>query len=295
MKLRKVDLHTHWRTSSCFKPDDLNRGIKRARKMLGKGSVVGLVNFDDQRYEEVTSQRGCEREDFGVGVYFPEREIYIFKGQEVPTDKGHLLVFGLEKGTHIKNYRPLEDTLKEAKDVGSIIGIDHCFYRDGIGHYLKSLSKEERIEFLQDIDFIEVHTSESVLWVPGSAWRANKQAARFYEEELKPIAPDLGAIASSDGHSFREIGNSYTLLDLPPISGNSTSRRPYQELTPTEQLRRALRNSKDLSNLVGGHSLTGALEHSAKVIPLMGLSKLPRPIRKITGTEKYFEVERPEQ
>lgn len=115
MRIVKADLHNHLRTRSRMS-GLFNRTIDTARQKLGRGGVIGLVNFSDRRYENFSGERGYERQDMGNALYTPVQDILVVKGQEVPTQDGHLLVLGLEKDKHLKENRTLHDSVKEAKD-----------------------------------------------------------------------------------------------------------------------------------------------------------------------------------
>ena len=57
----KADLHNHLRTRSDMH-GLFNPAIDKTKKRLGAGGILGVVNFDDRRYEDFIEQRGYERE-----------------------------------------------------------------------------------------------------------------------------------------------------------------------------------------------------------------------------------------
>ena len=128
----KADLHNHIRTRSPLKEEFFNKTINKARRRLGPGGVWALINFSDSRYETFAGLRGYNRINLRSGIYVPEKDILVVKGQEVPTKQGHLLVLGLEKDKHLKDGRILEDTIKEAKDHNGILIVDHPFYFESV-------------------------------------------------------------------------------------------------------------------------------------------------------------------
>jgi len=210
----KADLHNHLRTSSRYFEGDFDKAVDTASRKLGEGAVLGVVNFSDWRYEHLTDLRGYERENLGGnknGVYVPEKDIYIVKGQEVPTKEGHLLVFGTGARVHLREGRKLEDTIKEARDQNGIIVVDHPFHVAGLGNYL-----EQNPETLGQVDAIEIHNGEASFGLPVGPipFGANKKAQEFYAR-FKPDFPNLGAISSSDGHSMYELGSSWTEIERP--------------------------------------------------------------------------------
>ena len=206
----KTDLHNHIRTKGIGPDEDLFTHVCNiTRKRLGKSGVLGVVNFQDERYEALTQQIGYQRVSFKGGIFVPEREIYIIKGQEVPTKDGHILVLGLEKDKHLKAGRPLEDTIKEVKNEHDAILIaDHPFYKSGIGMEA----------FGANFDGVEVFNGEASLCVPKvTPKHANQRALENFRKFGSDYGP--GALASSDGHSLYEIGRSYTLLESGEFTG----------------------------------------------------------------------------
>lgn len=210
----KADLHNHLRTSSRYFERDFNAIVDSASKKLGDGAVVGIVNFADWRYENLINLRGYERQILGRnknGVYVPEKDVYLVRGQEVPTKQGHVVIFGTGARTHLKSGRKLEDTIKEARDQNGIVIADHLFHYAGIGPYL-----EQNTHILEQIDAIEIHNGESSFGLPFGPipLGANRKAQEFYSN-IKNKFPKLGAISSSDGHSLYGIGSSWTELERP--------------------------------------------------------------------------------
>ena len=276
MKIR-ADLHNHLRTSSKFIEGDFNAAINKAREELGEGGIFGMVNFADARYEEFIGLRGYERAPLGDnsnGVYIPDKKIIIVKGQEVPTREGHLLVLGLGRDIHLKNHRSLEDTIKEARDNGAITIADHPFYLSGIG---KSLLEEEGL--LNQLDAIEVHNGEAAFGFPIGPipFEANPRSSGLYPI-AKHLNPHLGAISSSDGHSFYELGSSWTQIKQPNLESKT-------EFIPS--LRDAIRGSDMDTPMKKSNSYCGAIDHIADLI---FIAKIAPKI----GLKSKFETYRPE-
>ena len=209
----KADLHNHFRTSSNM--DGLfDPAVNTIFRNLGIYSLIGLINFEDQRYEKFIQQPGYERQDLGNSIYLPKLDILIVKGQEVPTQQGHLLVLGIEKGkkNHIPVGMSLKDTIKASRDLNGIIIADHPFYRDGIGPFL-----QKKPGYLSRVDAFETHNGEAALWIPGLTPKdANQKALEFYQRTS--TSKLVGSLACSDGHSLYEIGSSYTDLTMPDYS-----------------------------------------------------------------------------
>src|SRR4030043_330090 len=76
-----ADLHNHIRTGSKIKEDCFNKVINAAIKRLGDYSIVGVINFDDDRYEQLINSRGYDRID--RGFYVSSMGVTLIKGQEI--------------------------------------------------------------------------------------------------------------------------------------------------------------------------------------------------------------------
>ncbi|MFA5857040.1 MAG: hypothetical protein WC867_06775 [Candidatus Pacearchaeota archaeon] len=252
----KADLHNHLRTSSRNYQNDFNKTIDITSSRLGPGGVIGLINFSDKRYESFIDLNGYERVFIGEnknGIYIPEKNVLVIKGQEVPTKLGHVLVLGLEKDVYIKENRSLIDTINESLDNGGIVVSDHPYYAHGIGNYLESNPK-----ILENIDAIEVHNGEAALGIPKTPlpYGSNKKAQLFYDR-IKPDFPHLGALSSSDGHSLYELGRSWTEID----NLNLENKTKF-----TSSLRNSIRNTNNLSERCNKNSIIGAIDHITDLI-----------------------------
>jgi len=216
-----ADLHNHLKTRSDSLTINFNQAIDVARKRLGAGGIIGIVNFDDFLYEQFSDLEGYERKDFGNGFYVPEKDILVVKGQEIPTKQGHLLVLGLQEGKHLKPGN-VEDVIEEATFSHGIIIADHPFYRDGIGKYLEGLARESG-SHLNIFDGIEVYNNSAELWIPFlTPSKANRRAGEFFEDWKEKA--DIGALITSDGHSLAELGKCCTQLEMPSYDEISDSR-----------------------------------------------------------------------
>ena len=239
--LAKADLHNHLSTGSNISGGNLfKKTIIKANEMLGPNGIIGLVNFEDQRYETFCSLPGYPREGFEnamlvrapmEGYSAVPDHVLIVRGQEIPTKQGHLLVLGLNKHNNIESGKSLEYTITKSRLAGGIIMADHPFHRDGIGPYLLSLDEEKRTNVLNQFDAIEVHNGEAELWLPGYT-EANKKSLEFYSN--LPTEHEIGAVSTSDGHTLSEIGRCCTYLEL---------EKPITELENADDVRNTLRKS----------------------------------------------------
>jgi len=240
--MRKVnaDLHNHLKTGSDMSNIGFNQVVDLAKERLGAGGILGIVNFADRRYEQFVDKRGYERQDFGNGFYVPGRDILVVKGEEVSTKQGHLLVLGVRKNEHFVHGKPLEETIRDARQMKGIVIADHPFTYIGIGKQLQKVHDIEGVisypDLLGKLDAIEVHNGEAALLPPNP----NKKAQEYYRR-MKHLAIRLGALSVSDGHSLREMGMSYTALDMPDR---------YEITSPhllVDNLREAIQEHRDFS------------------------------------------------
>ncbi len=265
----RADLHQHLRTSSRFREGDFDRAVNVAYKRLGQGGVLGLVNFDDHRYEDFIGLRGYDREDIGNAVYVPERDILVVKGQEIQTVEGHLLVLAIPKNVHLRSGRniTLEYALKEKNERNGIGVLVHGWYWEGAGPYL--MKHPELIEEPYGIDAIEVENGGANLWLPFLTPRKANKKAQEYFLELRKENPHLGALASGDGHSFYEIGFVYTEIPRPVAESSETLSTTLKEGVRGASLNDTCRLSL-ISPLIG---MIGGFDHFVDLVVLNALSK----------------------
>lgn len=207
----KADLHTHgWcGQESGFGQFILKilgeRGERNLQTIAERGfkeeqnTLIGFVNFDDTRYQKIVNTRGellkgYELNDDNVqrfvGVYDQNKKLwnFVLRGQEIPTDKGHLLVLGNDKEIA---RRTIEDALKEAGDMDALVVGDHILGLGGIG-------KENLIQYREKIDAIEYCNSN----FPGQT----KQLEKIGKEFCIP------GLYSSDSHNIEQMFSSYMVF-----------------------------------------------------------------------------------
>ncbi|MDP3026364.1 MAG: hypothetical protein Q8N63_01555 [Nanoarchaeota archaeon] len=246
MKVR-ADLHTHLgKLKSSY---DFNKIINKARENLGRGGILGVTCFDDNRYKSLANSNGYKRENLGNGFYVPDKDILVVKTQEVFSERGHLLAVGLPEDKNLKS-RKLIDIISEADSLGAGLIAVHLFALGGLG---KFLSKNP--EYLKNFIGIEIHN--------GEAFYADKKARNFFD--LIKEDYEIGGISNSDGHYLFEIGSSNSLLDKPAY--NNT-----EELSRT--LNTAIRSHKDYSEDIMHPSYLGAFLHTGSVARRRMLKKL---------------------
>lgn len=227
MRYVKADLHNHFSTKS--RVLDPNKIADTVRGRLGIGGICALVNYGCQRFEAFARKAESSATRLGNAVYFPDREVLIVKGEEVPTEDGDLLVLGTQEGFHMALRRQtLEYSLREATEEGNgITIIPHPYFHSRVGEKI-----EKEPEILSSVDAIEIHNGQSSYRSNNKARRLHRKVgARFY---------NLGKLASSDGHSYFEVGKSWTALQMP---------RDFSQLNNSESLienlRRAIKETSD--------------------------------------------------
>lgn len=268
----RTDLHNHLSTYSSRIPS-FDKTVDVASEKLQAGGVLGVVNFADRRYEDFVSQAGYDRYDKGNAVYVPQKDLLIVKGQEVQTDKGHILVLGLPKDKHLKFgfMHRLKDALKEAKDEGGVIIADHPFYCHGIGPYLNAHSDLLAYYF----DGIETHNGAAVTFLPGTkSFDANKAAQNFFQTHGK--LSNLGYLVSSDGHSLFEIGSSYKMMPNFDIENEETIR---------DSIRKGVNYIPEMSFDRVHKSRLGSFGHIGALAFAVGLSKFGLDANKLFALE----------
>jgi hypothetical protein len=230
MEYRKVnaDVHSHLKTDGELYKLGINNIVDTARKRLGPGGILGITNCYDDRYEKFVNHLGKGKnyswEDYGNTIYFPQRDIWIVKGQEVNTLEGEFLVLGLKYGEHMKDDKSFEYVVYDAKEREDTISVVvHPFWKDGTGKTFDKLLKEKsRSELERLIDGYEVFDANGCFYVPVLIERnANGKAMIYYEKNIELRCLDIGAIISSDNHSLRGVGKGYTTLSMPELIDGS--------------------------------------------------------------------------
>lgn len=222
----KADMHNHFQTLARIKEGFPEKAIGVIHKKLGKGGIVGLVNYQCNRFEQLYKKLKGERVEIGTlkrfnAIYIPEKEITIVKGQEIPTEEGDLLVYGIPHDVYLRSGRSLEDTAKEAKEIHGAVVVAQT----GIQGTTEKFNKEN-LDGLEYIDAIETWNGSASIPIPGkNSLRANKNSEETFKS-FKPLKEiydsQLGSIVTSDGHSLYEIGSSWTMIPEPNLENPDT-------------------------------------------------------------------------
>jgi hypothetical protein len=163
----------------------------------------------------------------------------------------------VNKNKHPKYGRTLEDSLKETKDHEDISILVHPFFKDGAGYDLM-----KNLRLIKYLNAIEIHNREASLYIPSYA-NANSKAQIFYNKIKEDYK--IGAISSSDGHSIRKIGSSYTILKKPNIDNSEELKKSLKE---------SIREHKKFSLDKQYNSYIGAIEHIAKIVYFKTIQKV---------------------
>ena len=178
-----VDLHVHTAVSSpCSQIDP--RLLVEVAPRIGLDAVC-VTEHEEMEGAEVARQMGLE-------AGFP-----VFRGVEVYTELGDMLVFGLYRPS-FPMQTPFEELLREVRDAGGVIIPAHpCRGSRGFHHVLG----EERAEFLlANIDAIETRNG-------GSSPESNR-AAKAYAEKY-----GIPGVGGSDAHFLMQVGRSLTVFE----------------------------------------------------------------------------------
>ncbi len=221
----------------------------------GQNTLIALVNFNDTRYQKIVNTRGDVPKGFDiyddhverfVGVYDKQRELwnFVLRGQEVPTDQGHLLVLG---GNEEIERRVVEDVLKEAEDMGALIGGDHVLAKEPGKIFNKigskeserySLGEENVRKYGKRFDFIEYGNS--------NVWKLTEETENFGEETGIP------GFYSSDSHDLKRIFSSYRVFPELDFSDFQTLRQGIIECIESETVSHYSGGNRRLENLWHG-------------------------------------------
>jgi len=226
MRPIKADLHNHLGNENTILKNGFDSVVDMSFKSLGEGGVVGLVNFEDaystednRTFDVFYNLVGSyEREDLGNAIYVPEKDMLFVRGEEIAlTEQGketHLLVLGTQIDTRIKHGRSLEATLQEAQQNAGAIILDHPFFKYGAFHNFGRGNKDI-LQLLQEVDALEVHNGLACLPVFDPFYFNSNETTQAFYRSIRNDFPELGAIFTSDGKSFYEVGSSYSVLEMP--------------------------------------------------------------------------------
>ncbi|MBU1669862.1 MAG: PHP domain-containing protein [Actinobacteria bacterium] len=179
----KIDLHVHTTVSSPCSLIDPERLIERARE-AGLDAVC-VTEHDEIKGAEVTRELGLKQG-------FP-----VFRGVEVFTDMGDMLVYGLYEDAPGWKV-PFERLLERCREAGAAIVPAHSCRVTG---ELERIHGEERVAWLLDrVTALETHNGGCT---PQGNAAAQDLARRF----------GLPGTGGSDAHHEFQVGRCYTVFE----------------------------------------------------------------------------------
>jgi len=196
------DLHTHVYTNYRYQAsrrflEEGFRDLTRLTKLCVNGGlgIVGVTNFTDWNYEFWTSSRQLGdlpadwRQYQDERVTYIETEqgkgLYLVKSEEIPTDKGHLLLIGCPRGKNIGKGNLSEVLGKAGQDPLITIVADHPYMG--------------RIGLRGEIDRVAIRL-DALEYNSNCSRAENKKAEQEAQRLGKPL------IANSDSHRPQDIG-----------------------------------------------------------------------------------------
>jgi len=240
-----VDLHTYgWPTFERGKfelPGISYRGERSLKVLVDRCSevdldLIGFVNFGDTRFQQLCGVVKDLPSNYQVDIHNKrenpviitvqapgKKPVIILRGQQMLAQEGHVLVLGASK--QLADRRHLEDTLKEAKDLGCLIIAPAPYFMQGknvegvtpgSAEYRSPIAIEDlRNTFEGCLRFFDgVETFSASPW-PKSfrdlfrLQRQNKDSALFADQY------DLPSITVSEAHALAHLGYAYMSFTKP--------------------------------------------------------------------------------
>lgn len=237
MKLNNVraDLHTHgW----CGQETGTGQFVLRILGETGErnlaelsrrgfsetqNTLIGLVNFGDTRYQKIVNTRGQLGKNFEVyddnrkrfiGVHHKALDSWCFvlRGQEIPTDKGHVLILGNDQ--EIK-YTSLDEVIKSAEDMETLVVADHPLAEKGLAGNIFSLIRRDKKPLSLGEKTLRKHTERF-------------DAIEIHNSNFPELSPEIAGLAQelhkqgfvvSDSHDLRRKFSSY--MEYPELDFGS--------------------------------------------------------------------------
>jgi len=178
----KIDLHVHTNSFDSV-------GMSPAR-LVDRAHKIGLDGFAATNHNSAEAAEECVA--YGRKVGFP-----VFRGAELSTDRGHLLVYGLDHDDWdpkmASGLPPAERVLARLDRTKVAVFLAHPFF--DVFHP----TREMLLEFLPKVDGVET--------INGSKLIVNEMLA----QRMKGV--ELRGIGGSDAHEPGRLGEAYTLFD----------------------------------------------------------------------------------
>ncbi|MBI5803720.1 hypothetical protein HY450_00585 [Candidatus Pacearchaeota archaeon] len=199
---RKIPLIGARRHTGFFQPKNrIEEKLLKHSFLHDENTLVGIINFDDERAEKMLDvlKKIAETEGFEVidrNYYASFKKdnsnVTFVSGQEVPTERGHVLLVGAGSNTESRDF---DYVLKEAKnEKDSLILGDHVLGPGGM-----SLQERDIEKYAKYFDAINI-------------WDGN--FGEKYHSMQKELARGFGIpiYAASDSHTIKGILSCATIL-----------------------------------------------------------------------------------
>jgi predicted metal-dependent phosphoesterase TrpH len=183
----RVDLHIHTRPKSPCSAIDMAALPDAARK----SGLDGICLTEHQNL-----WTDAELRDWGQG-----RGVRFFQGNEITTNQGDILVFGLDR--EVKGVVPIQDLRQEVEAAGGLMIAAHPFrgfLLFGIGQLQLNVDQACKRTVFQFVDGLEVLNCKVTA--------PENDLARRVSERL-----GLVGVAGSDAHRLDEVGRCVTVFE----------------------------------------------------------------------------------
>jgi predicted metal-dependent phosphoesterase TrpH len=185
----RIDLHIHTRPrSSCSQIDP--------KQLLLQAHRVGLDGLCLTEHQELWSPREIEEiaQDGGIRI---------FRGNEITTNQGDILVFGYEE--NVKGVVMIQELRKRVVSDGGLMIAAHPFrgfLLFGIAQLQMKVEEASQRTLFQYVDGVEIF---------------NSKVTDPENEMARQVAERLGllAVAGSDAHRIDDVGRGVTILEDP--------------------------------------------------------------------------------
>ena len=186
-----IDLHTHSFPASACASDSVDKMIREAMNIGLNGICLTDHNFQwrYQKIEELRQKHG----------------FLILKGNEVTTDQGHMVAFGLDHPMGDKGIVQLADLRKAVSDVDGFLIVAHPFrgfLTFGVGKLGLTVEKASKRPFFSMVDAVEI--------LNGKVTAEENSFAAKVADHLK-----LPTTGGSDAHVTSEVGCYATEFERP--------------------------------------------------------------------------------
>lgn len=176
----KIDFHTHTNRSI--------DGVSAFQEMVDAAKKAGIDGFS------VTDHNICSTD-----ITYNEKDILIIPGCEISTEEGHVLGVFLKENIDVDNLwngrlPSVAEAVQEVHNKGGITILAHPFEK---AHSI--ISKSHLANMVDGVETINARATFKNT-------KANEMAKEFAKKH------NLPCFGGSDGHSNKEIGNGYTIV-----------------------------------------------------------------------------------